>query len=244
MRISIIPASEICAGELARQTLVRYAGHMHDLATKIRLLRQSLGVNQTDFGERLGVTQGTVSRWEKGSMPESEALTALAELMGTDVRALLNADFSAAPQLQQKLFIKGAVAAGVWKEAVQWPEDEWMEYIGGAHIEVSNDLRFGLVVEGESMNDIYPPGTILDCVSTIGNGIQPESGQRVIVIRRRFDGECEATVKELVVDREGKHWLVPRSNNPAFQNPIALYDDADVEETVITAIVRGSYRPE
>jgi hypothetical protein len=66
-----------------------------------------------------------------------------------------------------------------------------------------------------------------------------------VVVRRRFDGEFEATVKEYVVDASGKEWLVPRSHNPAFQMPIAIGTEEDgIEETVIMAIVRGAYLPE
>lgn len=218
---------------------------MADLATKIRQLRRSLGLNQTEFATRFPVTQASVSRWEKGSMPEPEALAKIAEMMDTDVRSLLNADFSPTTGVRPRLFVKGAVAAGIWKDAVEWPEEEWVPYSGGAHIDAPMDRRFGLVVEGESMNEVYRPGTILDCVSTIGSGLYPQSGQRVVVVRKRLDGELEATVKEYMRDASGVEWLVPRSSNPAFQTPIAIGSEEDgIEETTIMAIVRGAYLPE
>lgn len=217
---------------------------MADLATKIRLLRQSLGDNQTQFAGRFGVTQATVSRWESGAMPEPGALAEIAELMETDVRSLLGADFTVTSAARPKLMVRGAVEAGIWKEAVEWPEERWTPYTGGAHITAPLDRRFGLVVEGESMNEVYPPGTILDCVSTIGSGEYPRNGQRVVVIRTRLDGEMEATVKEYQKRGEAE-WLVPRSHNPAFQGPIQLGTEEDgIAETVIMAIVRGAYQPE
>lgn len=50
------------------------------LATNIRTLRLSIGLDQTQFGERLEVSQGTVSRWEKGSDPGHGSLVKMAAM--------------------------------------------------------------------------------------------------------------------------------------------------------------------
>lgn len=245
MRILMLAASEICVSELAIGPPLPYRPRMSDdLATKIRKFRQSLGMNQQEFGEQYGVTQGSVSRWEKGSMPDPSALASMAGQMGVDLRQLIGADFEGAALSGPRLYVKGSVAAGVWREDVQWDEGEWQPYTGGDHFSAPKDARYGLRVEGESMNAVYPPGTILDCVSTIATGAVPLNGQRVIVVRQRMDGAYESTVKEYV--REGdKEWLVPRSYNPAFQTPIELGTVEDgIVETTIMAIVKGSYRPE
>jgi transcriptional regulator with XRE-family HTH domain len=241
----MMPASEICVGGLAATVAAAYRPRMaDDLATKIRKYRQSLGLNQAEFGDLFGVTQGSVSRWEKGSMPDPSALIALAARMGVDLRQLIGADFEANGRTGPLLFVKGDVAAGVWREDVQWDEGEWQPFTGGDHFSAPKDARYGLRVEGESMNMVYPPGTILDCVSTIGTGAVPLHGQRVIVVRQRTDGAYESTVKEYVRDGD-KEWLVPRSYNPAFQTPIEIGTIEDgIAETTIMAIVKGSYRPE
>lgn len=245
MRMRVPGASALCADAFAPVASAGYASGVTDLSVRIRNLRRSMGLNQAEFGRALGVSQGSVSRWEQGSMPEPPMLAKLAELMGTDVRTLLNADFSEVSASRPRLFVKGAVAAGVWREAVDWPQDEWEPYTGGTHFEAPMDRRFGLKVDGESMNVVYPPGTILDCVSTIGTSAHPRSGQRVIVVRTKITGEVEATVKEYVVDANGAEWLVPRSYNPAFQTPLAVGAPEDgIAETTIMAIVRGSYLPE
>lgn len=218
---------------------------MNDLGRKIVQLRRTLGENQEEFAARFGVRQPTVSRWESGSMPEPLMLHAIADLAGVAVRDLLGAEFTIATHAGPRLMIKGAVAAGAWKEALEWPEEDWIAYTGGTHIDVPSDRRFGLVVEGESMNELYPPGTVLDCVSTIGMDGAPRNGQRVIVLRRMFSGSVEATVKEYRQLDDGREWLVPRSRNPSFQVPIEVgADDPTVEETRIIAIVRGAYLPE
>ena len=215
-----------------------------DLATKIRKFRQTLGVNQQEFADMFGVTQGSVSRWEKGSMPDPSALSRIAGKMGVDLRMLIGADFEGVSLTGPRLFVKGSVAAGVWREDVQWEENDWQPYTGGDHFSAPMKSRYGLRVDGESMNMVYPPGTILDCVSTFETGAVPLNGQRVIVVRERDDGEYESTVKEYLRDGDTE-WLVPRSNNPAFQSPIELGSIGDgIVETKIVAIVKGSYRPE
>lgn len=141
------------------------------------------------------------------------------------------------------LYIKGIVAAGTWGEAMEVAESEWEPFTGRSDVAALPRDRFGLRVEGDSMNQLYPPGTILECVSVFGH-IEIEPGKRVIVLRERTDGKVEATVKELVEDND-ELWLVPRSTNPAHQ-AFKLDDSGDPEivETRITAIVVASIRQE
>jgi transcriptional regulator with XRE-family HTH domain len=218
---------------------------MVGLSDKIRNLRRSLGLNQTEMAERLGVTQASVSRWEKGSVPDGPRLSQLAELAGESVRDFISSPDSGTEPLLSRYWVRGQVAAGVWAMAYEWPQDDWQPYSGGSHIEVPEGMRFGLVTKGESMDQVYPEGTVLDCVRLeVFNG-EISNGQRVIVERVRHDGEIEATVKEYMKADDGREWLVPRSNNPAFQMPIAMDDPGpDIAEIRIAAIVVGSYRPE
>jgi transcriptional regulator with XRE-family HTH domain len=217
-----------------------------EIGRKIAIIRRSLGESQAAFADRFGVTQGSVSRWENGAIPDPSALARLAELAGEDIKTFLGGAPSDTSfvNLGQRLMVKGSVAAGVWREAFEWPQDDWFSYTGGTHVTVDAGRRFGLRVDGESMNEIYPPGTILDCISVFESDT-PSSGRNVVVVRERIDGALEATVKQFFVDKDGKAWLLPKSTNPAFQTPIALDDPGNgIVETRIIAIVVGSYRPE
>lgn len=216
----------------------------NNLSQRIRLARRSMGLNQAEFGAKLGVNQATISRWESGTTPDFHSLGLIAKLTNLDIQSLVNADIVSVNS-GPSLFIKGEVAAGVWKEAFEWDQGDWMPYHGGSHIDFPDEARFGLIVSGESMNEVYPPGTVLDCVSCLHAGIDKvNSGQRVIVVRRKFSGEVEATVKEYLETQDGV-WLVPKSRNPAFHQAIPLHSqDPEIEETAIIAVVKGSYRPE
>lgn len=134
------------------------------------------------------------------------------------------------------------VAAGVWRAAMELPQDEWQTFTGRADISAKPEHRFGLRVVGDSMSEVYPPGTIVECVSVFGH-VEAMPGKRVVVVRSNDDGECEATVKELV-EQDGELWLVPRSHNPAHR-PIRLMEpEPGIVETRIAAVVVGSFRPE
>lgn len=146
--------------------------------------------------------------------------------------------------LGPQLYVKGEVAAGVWKEAFELQPDEWEVFTGRADVKATQRERFGLRIVGRSMDEIYPPGSIVECVAYDG-GEPIESGRRVVVQRERMDGTVETTVKELIRTAEGVEWLRPRSTDPSFQAFRGDEPDApDIVRVEIIAVVVGSYRPE
>lgn len=210
---------------------------------QLKELRKQRGLTQRQMAEILKVEQPTYQRWETGTrVPDVNDLQDLADAFGVTPGEL----FSVANivPIGPRLFVKGAVAAGVWLEAMEWPQEDWEVFHGRADVTVPLDMRFGLRVEGDSMSQVYPHGTIVDCVALKG-GAELASGKNVVVMRTNAAGEHEATVKEYLVDSSGEEWLVPRSYNPAFQRPIKLREpEPGIEEVRVIAIVVGSYRPE
>lgn len=151
-----------------------------------------------------------------------------------------NAEFA---PLGPQLFVKGEVQAGVFKEAWQWDPEDWVAFSGRADLAAAPADRFGLRVVGDSMNEVYPSGSTLECVRYDGAPIP--SGRRVIVQRSRADGTIETTVKELIRTEDGVEWLRPRSTNPTFLPFRGDRPDApDIVQVEIIALVVGSYRPE
>jgi phage repressor protein C with HTH and peptisase S24 domain len=146
--------------------------------------------------------------------------------------------------LGPQLYVVGEVAAGVFKEAWKKDASDWEAFTGRADIIAPLNDRFGLRVEGDSMDLLYPPGTILECVNYHGQDVIP-SGKRVIVQRTDVGGNVEATVKELYRGEDGVDWLVPRSTNPAhraFRGD--LPDSPEISKVEIVAVVVASTRPE
>lgn len=187
------------------------------MANNLKAIRKRAGVTQPVIAERMGVSIPQVSRWETGddNIP-SNRFPALAEAYEATIGELF--DDNPFVPVGPRLYVKGEVRAGHWVEAYEWPEDDWQTFHGRPDVTVPLDQRFGLRVVGESMNAIYPHGSIVECVKLLA-GAELESGKRVIVIRQREDFELEATVKEYVVDEDGVEWLWPRSLHPEFQSP-------------------------
>lgn len=204
-------------------------------------LRKQKGLTQGQLAELIGVEQPTVQRWEKGKRePSFDQLFSLATALGVDPSSLL--DPIAAIPLGPRLFVKGEVAAGVWRQANELPETDWQAFTGRSDVAANPEHRFGLRVRGDSMDLIYPPGTIIECVSVFGHAeIAP--GKRVVVVRIREDGDCEATVKELV-EMDGAMWAVPKSSNPAHSAIKLDEPEPGITETRIAAVVVASVRPE
>ncbi len=59
------------------------------IGLRIRTLRKRLGLNQTGFGKRFGVTQEAVSAWEHGAYPDGLSLLKIAKAGETDVEWIL-----------------------------------------------------------------------------------------------------------------------------------------------------------
>lgn len=212
----------------------------------LKEIRKKRGLTQAALATMINVEQPTYQRYETGARAvDAPTIEALADALGVTPGELFSP-----PEIMSvgpRLFVQGAVAAGIWREALQWPEEEWQSFHGRPDVAAPLSSRFGLRVEGDSMNEIYPPGTIIECVLLAGLGFPEriESGKRVVVLRKRSTGEWETTVKEFVVDQDGGEWLVPRSFNPAFQHAIKVRDPEEgIEEVRIIAVVVGSYRPE
>ena len=66
---------------------------MSELGKKIAKKRKDLGMTQTDFADRLGVTRQTVSRWEAGSvMPDIDKVGDIASILSVSCDFLLKDD--------------------------------------------------------------------------------------------------------------------------------------------------------
>ncbi|MGE4079596.1 MAG: S24 family peptidase [Reyranella sp.] len=140
----------------------------------------------------------------------------------------------------------GAVEAGAWGEAVEWPEEDKYTIPYFETKEWAGAAKYALEVYGPSMNKVYAEGTILICVPIVHVDRNPVPGERVIVQRRTKHGLYEATVKEFQLDDRGQPWLWPRSTHPEHQTPLRFPEgDLDGEDSVsIVALVIASFQPE
>ena len=215
---------------------------MDDIAKKVRELRARLGWTTKQMGIHLGVDQSTVSKYEKDKQePKSDATVKLAELAGVTVGEWLGVEPVGDTEVPTKMVrVVGEVQAGKWKEAIEWDHDD--QYVMPVILDprLPNYPLQGFVVRGTSMNLSYPDGSHVYVASTISNGLKPENGDHVLVVRRNKRGLHEATLKEYVINEDGSRWLWPRSSDPEHQAPIHFNGD-DSEEVTITGIVQASF---
>jgi len=76
-----------------RYIIVPEVGEMdqREIGKFIAALRRREGLTQQEFGERLGVTNKTVSRWENGNyMPDIATLEALSVMFGLSINDILS----------------------------------------------------------------------------------------------------------------------------------------------------------
>lgn len=205
------------------------------------------------FSDTHGIPQPTYSTHESGSRKLTrDAALRYASLLNISVEWLLTGN-GEGPHIQPdeaenkvhvaSIPVLGAVQAGHWVEAVEWERDEWYEVAVPPDPRYPDQRRYGLAVRGPSMNELYPDGSVVICISLFELDREPRNGERVVVQRRRYDGCVEATVKEYRQSDDGSIWLWPRSTHPAFQQPVPFPDPGD-EEVTITGLVVGSYRAE
>ncbi|WP_240609548.1 LexA family protein [Phenylobacterium deserti] len=143
------------------------------------------------------------------------------------------------PLLAQELEVVGEVQGGTFRLAVEYsPEDR---YVLPAIATPGYDRvpRRYLKVIGDSVNLEFPDGTYVCVVSAADTDVR--SGDFVVVYARQ--GELrEATIKQIMVEAEGRIALWPRSTDPQHQAPIYLNDD-DQDAPEIAYVVIGAYKP-
>lgn len=196
---------------------------MH-VGDSIRRRRTQKNLTLAELAEQAGLTPGYLSRVERGeralSMP---ALADIAAALGCSSSDLLAATLPPVNVPVKEIEVIGEVQAGVWRQALQWPEEERYRLVVHVNPAYAHLPQYGLVVKGPSMNEIYPHGTIAVCVRVMDLGRDPLSGEKVVVLRRSdHDDEMEATIKEFRQHPDGSYWLWPRSSDPEFQQPWRL----------------------
>lgn len=143
---------------------------------KIREIRGRVGLSQTEFAEKLGVTQHTVSRWETGlQRPRDTVLMKISQIFGIQVDDVIVAE-SAPPHLHVPaegglVPVVGITDAGPGLEAYDgdYPagfSDEWVSRPHGLKDKSAFGLRIG--PESDSMYPALKPGMLVVVSPNIG----------------------------------------------------------------------------
>lgn len=175
------------------------------------------------------------------SLPSTTTLTKLAEAAGVPApNVTLPSVGTVEPD---KMPIRYEVAAGAWM-AVDDLREEPLGYAEAFRLPpYQNAPQWLERVVGDSMDKVYPNGTLLHIVDAAEIGYAPRHGDKVVVQRRRGGGSfVERTVKEVELTPRGPV-LWPRSHNPKHQAPIdlraGLDDGEDAEVQICGKVIRG-----
>lgn len=166
----------------------------------------------------------------------TKTIAALAPVLETTVEWLLVGAPKSPETAFQSIEVKGAVEAGVMKEAIEWADTD--RYTINVPLpEIYEMVKpFALEVRGPSMNKVFPDGSIIICATMYALGEEVMDGKRYVVQRSDNSHSYEATVKTLKFNEGGEAWLWPESTNPEYQTPVKI-SGKDGEEIVILARV-------
>lgn len=210
-----------------------------EMRNRIKELMKLRGLSRDDVADEIGAHPVTVSKLISGKTPlNTHWLEKLGKAFAVPPEQILSA-----PPSVRMVKVRQHVQAGHWAEALEWQQDDWYDVaIPDDPALLKFDL-FGAETKGPSMNRRYPEGTVVICTKMIETREDIQPGKRYIVERERPDGMREATVKLLWLDDSGKFWLLPESDDPRYQEPIAV-DEIDDATVTIVGRVRYSVQRE
>lgn len=187
------------------------------MKNRIKELMKARGLSRDDLAEAIGAHPVTLSKLMSGARRlNSDWIEKIAAALQVAPEAL----FAAVPALRT-VTVRGRVEAGAWAESFEWPEDMWYDVAIPNDPDLHGQALFGLETRGPSMNRRYPEGTVV----VVTDQADLKVGRRYVIEREKPDGTFEATVKRLWQDESGARWLVPESDDPRHQQPIAIGGD-------------------
>ncbi len=190
---------------------------VQSLATRIRALRDSLGLSQASFASRVGVDQSNVSRWERGAPPDDAHIVRLAELAGQHPAAfrygrLPETDSEPPPTdvvsvvgyvgAGQEIFALDDHALGAGLEEVEAPEG------------VGRDTMVAVRVRGESMHPLRDGWLLF--YRRDQHGVPEACLNRLCIVKLADDGPV--LVKELRRGYRDGHFVLSSWNAPPLED--------------------------
>lgn len=213
-----------------------YIPHMKDEWKKrLRAAISDSGLSMKDVSLRAGKGETFVrDLLERDRIPSIDNFLAIAKAVQRSAAYLLGEETNSPvePNLR-RVEVKAFVQAGHFAESWEWDEEErYAVYVPDLPEYRSLELH-AAETRGPSMNRRYLERTVVVFISLIEAQEEPIIGKRYIVERRHPSGEVEHTVKLLHAGSDGKLWLMPESDDPRFQVPISVEDDASDDASVI-----------
>ena len=200
---------------------------------RIKALREELGLRQSEFANKIGLTQQSISLYEKNERkPSQDVLEALADFFGVSIDYLLGksnnrnvqqSNVESSSDIPIKVPVVGKISAGLPLLASE--NIECYEYAPSSYIKEGFEY-FYLTVSGDSMNLKFNEGDIV-LVQKQDDLENDEIG--VILV----DG-MDATVKKYKYEN-GLVILSPMSTNP--EHVVQIYNPKEINIRIIGKVV-------
>ena len=194
------------------------------IADTIKQIRRKNFLNQTQFANRIGVTQGTVSQWENGlTRPNSEQLRSISNAFNISTDELLQQEntFGVIQINRRTLPILGSIACGQRITPDTNPEG-YTDLPDGIHAD------FALRCKGDSMEPTFREGDLV----LIRQQPEVEPGQIAAV-----NINNETTLKHIYPQENG---ILLVADNPQYQPIFVTIESGD--EVIIHGLAVGYTR--
>lgn len=175
-------------------------------------------MTQREVADRTGIALGTLRNWEQGkNEPDIETIIMLADLYETSTDELLGSKFGIAPRptTTHPMPVIGRIAAGAEREAIR-STDTYHDTTD--NIWKRHRKAFWLVVAGNSMNRLFPEGTLV----LVDPTIEVRDGDVAAVM---VNGD-DATLKRVYFEDGGVR-LHPESHDPEYRDRFIDASDPD-----------------
>ena len=202
------------------------------LPERILQLRRRLGLTQEQFAGEIGVTQPTLSRWERGLVEPT--LADLFELSTLDNEGTVK-DWTGWDWPKKKpFFFDSALVTGVlryddWREDAEWRKKERYTFDFPEIRQIRAPKKTAYIVEDEHANNRFPKGSHVIVVGVHG---PPQPGEHLVLWRVRGIRGEGPILSEIACWKcqvyKGQTVLELDSNDPKFRVAIPF----DFEEWV------------
>lgn len=224
---------------------------MESVTDRLKRLRDAAGFTVRGMADALDMphstyaTYETAKKFKKPILPLdlTKKIASILEPKGIErgeifllagVTGELSAAPAQAPEVSEWVEVSGSVQAGVWRAQSDWPAAERYDVRFGPP-PYAGAKRFGVRMEGLSMNRTIPPSADLECLWIKFSDVEAKPGDLVIAERTRHD-LTEMTCKRLAAEGDE---LVLRceSTEPEFQDEVIRVGKPD-RDTVTDDEVR------
>lgn len=232
---------------------------MSVLSRRLRETRRRLGLKQEELARALGVTQGTISRWETGGQaPDLSAMTKLAEMAGYDPIGFAHHE-EAHPFRKSDwgkvVEVIGQVAEDVWAEAPEWESSQRFQVQIPTLPEWGNFDIEGFIVSDDNFEPIYKKESIVFIAKYTEKSFRLNHGDYVVVERMDDRGLYEIVIREIYVNRKMEIHVMTLPKDSSIRINFKVSDQHDttiegvenvtkIEDHAIRGTVIASFRVE